>query len=145
MRLIRSLALALALACALAPRAADAATTFRLDLGADYWMTESGVFDLTLEIETFVARHLGVGGRFGLALVTSPSTMAIPLDLVIAGEFSRFYVEGLVGPWIVFQGSAFRAHAALGVGLRTRSLSVGLEAGWLDPEAIVGVRLAFPL
>ena len=144
MRIIRSLALALVLACALAPRAAGAAN-FRLGVGADYWMTESGVFDLTLEIEAIVARHLGVGGRFGLALVTSPTTVAIPLDLVVAGEFSRFYVEGLVGPWIVFQGNAFRAHAALGFGLRTRSVSVGLEGGWLDPEGIIGLRLAFPL
>jgi hypothetical protein len=144
MRLIRSLALALVLAGALAPRAAEAAT-FRLGLGADYWMTESGVFDLTLEIEARVARHLGVGGRFGVALVTSPSTVAIPLDLVIAGEFSRFYIEGLAGPWIVFEGSAVRAHVALGFGLRTSSLSVGIEAGWLDPMGIVGLRLAFPL
>jgi len=145
MRVIRSLALVLALACALAPRAAGAATTLRLGVGADYWMTESGIFDLTLEVEAHVARHLGVGGRFGLALVTAPTTVAIPLDLVVTGEFSRLYVEGLVGPWIVFQGSAVRAHAAIGFGLRTHSVSVGLEGGWLDPEGIIGLRLAFPL
>ncbi len=144
MRLIRSLALVVALAGVFAPRAADAAS-LQLGLGADYWMTESGVFDLTLGIHAHVARHIGVGGRFGVALVTSPSTVAIPLDLVLSAEFSRFYVEGLAGPWIVFEGQAVRGHAALGFGLRTRSLQVGIEAGWLDPKGIVGLRLAFPL
>ncbi len=144
MRSLRSLALALAVGVIATPKSAKA-ETYRLGLGADYWFEQSGVFDFTLGISTHVARHLSVGGRFGAALVTSPSTVAIPLDLELRGDFSRIYVEGLAGPWILFQGDAIRAHVAAGLGVRARGVSVGLEVGYLDPNGILGLRVAFAL
>ncbi len=144
MRLTRSLALAFAVLALAAPAVARAETV-RLGLGASYWFEQSGIFDLTLGLSTRVARHVSVGGRFGAALVTSPSTAAIPLDLVLRGDFRRVYVEGLAGPWIFFKGDAVRAHVAGGLGLRARNISAGIEVGYLDPNAILGLRLAFAL
>jgi hypothetical protein len=58
----------------------------------------------------------------------------------------RVYAEGLVGPWIVFDDDdTLRLHAAFGFGVLTRSYSLGVEVGWLDPTSMVGVRIAFPL
>ena len=60
---------------------------------------------------------------------------------------ARVYAEGLVGPWIFFddEDDRVRLHAAFGFGLLTRSLSFGLEVGWLDSTSMIGVRVAFPL
>ncbi len=144
MRLVRSLVLALTVGLVLAPKPAEA-TSLRLGLGADYWFEQSGLFELTLGVYQPVVRHFSIGGRFGAALVTSPSTAALPIDLVLRFDASRFYLEGVVGPWILFTGSAFRAHAGAGFGLQTRHVSVGLEVAYLDPNGIIGLRVAFPL
>jgi hypothetical protein len=144
MRMVRPLVLALALGAAAAPRTAEAAT-YRLGLGANYWFEESGVFDFTLGISTRVARRLSVGGRLGAAIVTEPSTAAIPLDVVLRGEFPRVYLEALGGPWILFKGDAVRGHFAMGLGVRSRGISAGVEVGYLDPNAIIGFKLAFVL
>ena len=56
----------------------------------------------------------------------------------------RVYVEGLVGPWILLdRGDALRGHAAFGFGLLGRSMTLGLEVGYLDPSAMLGLRLGF--
>jgi hypothetical protein len=144
MRLVQSLVLALAVGVVLAPKSAQAAY-YRLGLGADYWFEKSGLFNLTLGVYEPVVRHFSVGGRFGAAYVTDPSTVALPLDLVLHGDIGRMYLEGVVGPWIFFTGTAVRAHVGAGFGLHTRHLSVGLELAYLDPNAIIGLRLAFPL
>ncbi len=144
MRLARSFVLALTLVAVVAPRPAEAAA-YRLGVGANYWFEKSGIFDLTLAITTPVAPRFSVGGRFGAALVTSPSTAALPLDLVLRGTFRRVYVEGVAGPWIFFEGDAVRAHVGLGIGLRARSISAGVELAYLDPNAILGLKVSFPL
>jgi hypothetical protein len=144
MRLVRSVVLALAVVAVIAPRPAEAAA-YRLGVGANYWFEKSGIFDLTLAITAPVARRLSVGGRFGAALVTSPSTAALPLDLVLRGTFRRVYVEGVAGPWIFFEGDAVRAHVGLGIGLRARNISAGIELAYLDPNAILGLKVSFPL
>jgi hypothetical protein len=144
MRMVRSVALALALGAAAAPGAAEAAT-YRLGLGANYWFEESGVFDFTLGISTRIARRLSVGGRFGAAIVTEPSTAAIPLDIVLRGDLGRVYIEALGGPWVLFKGDALRGHFAGGFGVRSGGISAGVEVGYLDPNAIIGFNLAFAI
>ncbi len=142
MRSIRSLLLALALVVAVAPKPAEA-VILRLGLGADYWFEQSGVFDFTLTVAAPITHHVSVGGRFGMALVTSPSTAAIPLDLVLRGVIRHFYLEGMGGPWILFKGDALHGHFAMGFGLQRGGISAGVEVGYLDPNAIIGFRLAF--
>jgi hypothetical protein len=80
-----------------------------------------------------------------VALLTEPSTLAIPIDLVLRADIARqFYIEGLVGPWIVIdRGETLRAHAAFGFGIKSGALSFGLEVGYASPEPILGVRLGY--
>jgi hypothetical protein len=145
MRCAKLLVLALTIATVALPKPARAAH-YDLGLGANYWFdAQSGLFDLTLRVSTRLARRLSVGGRFGAALVTSPSTAAIPLDITLRGNLSRAYVEALAGPWIFFEGDAVRGHVAGGFGLQTRDVSAGIEVGYLSPHAILGFKLAFPL
>ena len=128
----------------LAPSSSEAAGV-RLGLGADYWFDEGAAFQLNLGVETHLAGPLHLGGRFGVALLTEPSTLGIPIDLVLRADLARqFYVEGLVGPWIVIdRGETLRAHAAFGFGIKSGALSFGLEVGYASPEPILGVRLGY--
>lgn len=136
---------ALALAAALWSRPAEA--TVRLGLGADYWFDpEVGSLQLTLSADTPLAKRTTIGGRFGVVVTSGADDVAVPIDLQLRIRGRRLYFEGLVGPWIFFEGDALRIHAALGFGLLTRGgMSFGLEVGWVDPTAIAGVRLAFRL
>ena len=120
----------------------------RLGLGADYWIdNETGIFSLTGAIDTPVSRVFSVGGRFGLLLTSSPTEVGIPLDLLLRFEPRRssLYLEALAGPWILFVDEPVRAHVAFGFGVRTGVLSAGLEVGYLDPDPVLGLRLAFNL
>ncbi|HSD18928.1 MAG TPA: hypothetical protein VLC54_02745 [Anaeromyxobacter sp.] len=147
MSLVRTAAASLAVAAALAwARPADAASA-ALGLGADYLLDpEVGEFQLTLAVATPLARHVSVGARFGAMLLSGPSRVGVPIDAKLRVRVDRLYVEGLAGPWIVFDDDdALKLHAAIGFGLVSRSVSFGLEVGYLDPTAMIGVRLAFPL
>jgi hypothetical protein len=136
---------AVAVAAALWSRPAAAANV-QLGVGADYWFDpEVGAFELTLAIDTPIAKKVTLGGRFGLLLTSGPNDVAVPIDLRLRIRADRFYFEGLVGPYIFFTDEWLRAHAALGFGIVTGSLSFGIEAGYLHPSAIAGVRLAFRL
>lgn len=120
--------------------------SIRLGLGADYWVDRSGEFNLTLAALAPLTRHLAVGARFGALIATDPTTAGVPLDLQLRASISQLYLEGSVGPWILFTDyRPVRAHAAFGFGLQARSISFGLEVGWLDPRALLGVRLGFRL
>jgi len=128
----------------LAPAPAEAATSLRLGLGADYWFIESATFQFNLGVETHLAGPLHIGGRFGVLLVTDANTLGVPIDLVLRANLARqFYIEGLVGPWLFFKGDAFRAHGAFGFGIQGRELSFGLEVGYLAPEPTIGLRLGY--
>lgn len=135
----------LALGLWLAPAPSEAATNLRLGLGADYWFVESATFQLNLGVETHLAGPLHIGGRFGALLVTGQGgTLGVPIDLVLRANLARqFYIEGLVGPWIFFEGNAFRAHGAFGFGIQSGALSFGLELGYLNPEPVIGLRLGY--
>jgi hypothetical protein len=145
MRSLRPIILAvLALAAVAVPRAASAAV--ELGLGADYlFEPQAGTFPLTLAVDTPLARHLTIGGRFGVLLLTDPSRVGIPLDFRLRARFSKLYVDGLVGPWILFSDSdPIRFHAGFGFGVVMRHIELGLEVGYLNPTGMLGLRLAFP-
>jgi hypothetical protein len=138
------LAVLAAAACAWAGRA-DASV--QLGLGADYWFEpDEGMFQLTLAVDTPLARNVTVGGRFGALVTSGPNDVAVPLDLRLRFRMQATYLELLGGPWIFFQGDqAVRGHGAIGFGLVRGSVSFGVEAGYLHPSAVAGVRLAFRL
>ncbi len=143
-RTLPPLVAALALVLAALPGRADASVA--LGLGGDYLVDpHAGAFELTLAADTPVVRHLTVGARFGAALFTDPGRFGIPLDARIRLRVQRVYLEGLVGPWFVFDdGQVVRLHAGFGFGVASRSAQVGIEVGYLDPSTTIGLRLAFP-
>ena len=149
MRTARALILAATAASVLlaAHPAAAAGPSVELGLGAD-WLTSpgDGAFQLTLAGDQRLNQTFSWGGRIGLLALTGPGRLGVPIDARLRGHFGRIYVEGLVGPWVVFNDDdPLRFHAGIGFGLVTRSLTVGLEVGYLNPTAMVGLRVAFPL
>ena len=123
-----------------------AAASVALGLGADYLVDPSqGAFQLTLAADAPLARHVSVGARFGAMLVSGPSRLGVPIDARLRIHVQRVYFEGLVGPWIITkEDPAVRFHGAVGFGVLSRGLQLGLEVGYLDPSTMIGVRLAFP-
>lgn len=120
----------------------------KLGLGADWWMNNTAEFNLTLTLFGRLSRHVRIGGRFGALLTTTPNDFGIPLDFDLHLTFprSRLYIDGLVGPWILpGQDQPIRVHAAFGFGVLASGISFGLEVGWLNPNAILGLRVAFAL
>ncbi len=118
-----------------------------LGLGADYLVDpETGAFQITLAYETHIARMLTAGLRAGALLTSDPTKVGAPIDFRLRLRTHRLYFDGLVGPWLVFDsGDTLRFHGAIGVGLLTGAMSIGLEAGALDGTGIIGLRLAFAL
>jgi hypothetical protein len=127
-----------------AARPAAAGLTF--GLGADYLTDPSAAsLELLLTADTPVARGLTVGGRIGALLATDGIGPGVPIDVRLRLRIDRLYVDGLVGPWVFFdEGDSVRLHAAIGFGLVRRGVQFGLEVGWVDPTAMVGVRVAWP-
>jgi hypothetical protein len=119
----------------------------RLGLGADYWARgyAHGLFSLTLAVDAPLARSISIGGRFGAMVSSGPSTVGVPIDLVLRAIVGgRVYLEGLVGPWIIFRNvDPLVAHAAFGFGLRARDFTFGLEVGYAHPSPLIGLRLGF--
>ena len=146
MRTLRPILAAAALVVALAlPR--PAAAHVALGLGADWLVDpEDGELQLTLAVDKRLARHATIALRFGGMYLSDPDRFGVPIDGRLRIHGGGVYAEGLVGPWIVFDdGDSLRLHAAFGFGLLTRSVSFGVEIGWLDPTSMIGVRVAFPL
>ncbi len=135
----------LGLGLLLAPSDSRAAADVRLNLGAEYWVDASPGFDLTLGVSGDVVGPVAIGGRFGAILFTKGNTIGVPLDISLRANIAdrRVYIEGLAGPWIFFEGDTFRAHAAFGFGIQGKSISLGLEVGYLEPEPIVGLKLGW--
>ncbi len=122
-----------------------AAASIRLGFGADYWFNGHGEFNFTVAPMVSLSRAVSVGGRLGMLVVTSPANAGVPLDLQLRIAIERIYLEGSVGPWILFTDSPVRAHGAFGLGLQAGIVSFGFEVGWLDPSALMGVRLGLRL
>ncbi|MFN0062790.1 MAG: hypothetical protein ACKVPX_09755 [Myxococcaceae bacterium] len=114
-------------------------------LGADYWLTQQGIFSFTASLRApIVPRQFSVGARFGGMFLT-PTTGGIPVDLHLRLDISEFYLDGLVGPWFLFTTAPVRVHAGGGFGWQRGIIMVGLEAGWLAPSALLGLRVGFRL
>lgn len=127
---------------------AEAATGVRLGLGADYWVQRTGLFNLTFAVDGQLARSLSVGGRFGAMVSSGPAYVGVPVDLLLRATVGgdRVYLEGLVGPWFLFNSAyPLRMHAGFGFGLQASAVTLGLEVAWLDPDPMVGLRLGFRL
>jgi hypothetical protein len=146
------LALLLAASPAEARRAGQAArrhsgSNVALGLGADYLVDpEVGEFQLTLALETPIARGLTAGARFGALMTSEPTKVGAPIDFRLRLRTHGLYVDGLIGPWLIFDsGDTLRFHGGLGFGILTGSLSLGLEVGFLDRSGMIGLRLAFSL
>ncbi|MGB8930475.1 MAG: hypothetical protein WCC48_04390 [Anaeromyxobacteraceae bacterium] len=136
------LALLVTLAALAAPRAAGASVN--LGLGADWIEGGDGELNLTLGADTYLARHLSVGGRAGVAFFGDSSNVAVPLDLRLTVHVQRIYFEGLVGPWFLLDDhDLFRFHGAFGFGVESRSVAFGVEVGALRDATMLGLRLAF--
>jgi hypothetical protein len=130
----------------LSPSIAEAGV--RLGLGGDYWEDRTGLFGITLTAEGSVTRVLKIGGRFGALATTTPNDFGVPVDLSIRANLAsgRMYVEGLAGPWILFDPvDPIRAHAAFGFGIAGSGVQLGLEVGYLTPAPIAGLRVAFSI
>jgi hypothetical protein len=124
-----------------------ASTNVALGLGADYLVDpETGEFQLTLAVETPIARGLTAGARFGALVTSDPTDVGAPIDFRLRLRSRGLYLDGLVGPWLIFDsGDTLRFHAGFGFGILTGSMSLGLEVGYLDPTGMIGLRLAFSL
>lgn len=143
MTIRRGLAVMVLTLGALVATPADASV--RIGLGADYWVPEGGEFNLTLAVDGRLTRFLSVGGRFG-ALVTTSAVFGVPLDLDVRFHLpAHIYLEGLVGPWIVFQDFPVRFHGAVGFGFHVGGFEAGLEVGYATPGAMIGLKLAWSL
>ncbi len=145
MKLLRSfLGAALAVGLFLAPTSSEAAD-IRLGLGADYWLDTGATFQFTLGVDAALVGPVTVGGRFGALLITEPNSLGVPVDLVLRASIAnrRAYIEGMAGPWILFKGDTIRAHGAFGFGLQGKSVSLGVEVGYLSPNPVVGLRLGW--
>jgi hypothetical protein len=142
MRSRHVLALIVALTALAAPAAAEASVN--LALGGDWIEGGTGELNLTLGADTFLARHLSVGGRAGVAFFGDSSDVGIPVDLRLKLHVQRLYFEGLVGPWFLLDDhDLFRFHGAFGFGIESRSVDFGVEVGVLKDATMLGLRLAF--
>src|SRR5512138_1655791 len=142
---LRALLAAATLAALAAARPAEASTA--LGLGAD-WLVDpdQGELQLTLAAETRLMRHVTLGVRIGANYYGESHDFGVPIDGRLRIRTSGLYIDGLVGPWLVFDdGDTVRLHAAIGFGILTRSLSFGLEVGYVEDTSMVGVRVAFPI
>src|SRR5512138_685326 len=121
MPVFRPLLAAAVLAALAVPRLASAHAA--LGLGADWIVDpEEGELQLTLAVDTPLARHVTLGARFGGMWLPDPERFGIPIDGRLRIRSGRVYAEGLVGPWIIFDDPdhSMRLHSAFGFGVFTR-------------------------
>jgi hypothetical protein len=145
MSLLR-IALCASLCAALAWARPAPAAGAEAGLGADFMVDDNaGGFLGTLALDTPVARHLTIGGRFGLFLESGPTRLGVPLDARLRLRLRKVYVDGLAGPWFLFRhGEGLRFHAGVGAGIfLRRNVTLGAELGYLDPSSMLGARVAF--
>lgn len=133
-----------AFALFVAPMRADAAAV-RMSLGANYWFTETGLFDLSFSVDTPLASIFSVGGRFGVLVTSDGPTVGVPLDLLLRIRVaSPLFIELTGGPWIMFgTEDELRAHFGFAVAIQSGDISFGPEVSYLEPEAMIGGRLSF--
>jgi hypothetical protein len=114
-------------------------------MGGQYWFAERALFDADAVIRQPLGNGFSIGGRVGVVLAATPVDVGIPLDFTLRIDISRVYLEALGGVWFFFDGKRVAPHVAGGFGIIAGRLTVGPEIGWLDPRAVVGVRLTYRL
>jgi hypothetical protein len=125
----------------------DAEASVRLGIGGDYW-AGNGIFSVLVGVDTPLARHVVVGGRFGGLITGGGYTFGAPIDVFLRVNMARHrvYLEGMFGPWFLFGGAGpLRLHGAIGFGLQSQTVGLGLELGFLDPAPMGGIRLSFKI
>lgn len=124
----------------------DVSTSATLGLGAgvDHWV-DVGMVNSGFLYGVFPAGKDGVqaGFRSGVSVNHNASLLAVPIDGFVRFDAGSAYVDAILGPWYLTRARDFRTHAALGVGAKFDSVSLGIEAGYLNPAPIVGGRFAF--
>lgn len=126
--------------------ARPAGASVNLGLGADWIEGDTNDFNLTLGADSYLTRHLSLGGRAGVAFFDDAHHVGIPIDMRLKLHVQRIYFEGLVGPWLLIDADdRFHFHGAFGFGIHTGSLAIGLEVGRLARATMVGLRLQFRL
>lgn len=139
------------------------AVEVRLNLGADLWGSHgyywnpgyrayfydgyyNGVVSGTVSVGANLNEKFELGGRVGLMLITAPLVLGVPADFYVRFiPTRRLYLDGMVGPWFVLAQRPLRAHVGFGFGYRGDAVHIGLEAAYLEPAPMLGVRLGIPL
>ena len=120
--------------------AAPARAELRLAAGANAWLDVGPIFTATVAGDATILPHFQVGARGGAGLLADPTRALIPLDIQARVLIRRAYIEGNVGPWLILEHDPVHAHASLGAGVEVGMLVAGVEVGWLDPQALLGVQ-----
>ena len=145
----RALLVTVVLGGVLAPGRADA-VGLELGLNGGYWFRKSPQFGVTFGAGEHLGKNVSVNVRAGLLINTyfsgAASELGVPVDAVLRFHIQRMYIEAVGGPWFLFGPLDFlRAHFAIGFGAYLRSFSFGIEAGWLQNEALLLARFGFHL
>ena len=112
--------------------------------GSVAYFSESGAAMAVTLGHTWDIVGIALGPRVGFAYLTSPSSAALPVDLVARFGLGSLYIEGQVGVWFVFaRDPVARFHATGGAGLSLGFLRIGAEAGYLSSGALIGARVSF--
>ena len=112
---------------------------------AAYWTEHSSAFGVTLG-KFWDLPGVQLGPRVGFAYLTSPSSGAIPADLVARFGIGSFYLEGQAGAWFFLaRDPVVRFHATGGGGLDLGIVRLGVEAGYLHDGALLGARVSLAL
>jgi hypothetical protein len=112
--------------------------------GAAAYFSESGAAMAVTLGHYWDVVGIQLGPRVGFAYLTSPSSAAVPLDVVGRIGIGPIYVEGQVGVWLVFtRDPVARFHATAGAGFSLGFLRIGAEVGYLSSGALLGGRVSF--
>lgn len=162
LRVMKTMMLLASLLGALTTGDADAHAELRLGVGADFWADRGPYYslrgnwtdgrnqfliDVHLSIDGEVNEFLSLGARTGFFLAVPSITPGVPLDFEVRiTPIRKLYIEALVGPWLLIDDPApIRLHASFGFGYRGRGFQIGLEASYLAPSPMLGVRIGFPI
>lgn len=103
-------------------------------------------FQVTLAVHQPLGSVVALGLRSGVALNLwgGPPQVAIPIDVMLRFRIKRIFLEPLGGPWFLLGDTSFlRAHAGMAIGVLFGSFELSVEAGWLQPSALLLARFSF--
>lgn len=111
-----------------------------------YWSNWDFLVNANVTFDAKINRHIAMGARLGFLFDITAGVPGLMTDFEFRFIPAReLYIEALAGPWLIVLDEPIRLHAAFGIGYRGENVHVGLEASYLSPAPMIGVRLAFPL